>query len=503
MTRTFPITGRCVRALSGSSPFGILCNIRNCIISSLARVTIGTGSRALSSACVIFSVRAAKFDSVHSEVVRVKTIGIRGKRVMSGFDAFIGPRHPVPFRVAGLADVASRVILSTPAVRIILPRFLRFVNRNTLITRGTKFSIKFVRRGYHILNLRRRFASISAITLTHILLPALSGCGLGLITGTLKVSLRGRRHTISSTNTATRVFMGFIRVLGSRRVVGLGRVGGFKSHGIGTVHGVPARRVVLVTRGSVKECGLCRLVATSRVACCTEEPEVPGDLVGRRERKVVVKDTYRTKRLCHTILRGRSSRRVTELTSFCSCCRVRPVKGSVFVLRSRGAPGVGARRSLHGMGQRVIRLKRGFNGPIMTAYSIRFLSPRSRICHQVVVTKGKFGSTSGRTPLFLHAASRVLRRFTCLNSTGTERIIVRGPRGVTHVMRGVSPMGPGGYPPMVTSSSRRLQSVYCHGTRRVCKRSLPMRISSELRGRLGSVVSGKCTIVCVVTRGLM
>lgn len=472
-------------------------------MSSLGNVIAGKGNRGLGNEFIIFSVRAANFSSLAYRVVRVNTMLMRGNRVASHFSAFMGPGMPVPFHVRRLADVGSDVIVSTPAVRRILPGFLRFDGSTIVITRGTSFSVKFVVGGYSELKVTRSFACMSAINVTHFLLPTLGEFGLSAMTGTIKISLRGRRQTMSSTTYATRVFIGFMGVLRRHSVQSISVLGRRKTISMGAVEGLPACRIVVFTEGRAKHVGLCGLIDRSRLGCCREHPHIPGDILRRCESKLLIKDTYRTKRLCRTVLEGTPSARVTELMGFCSCLRVRPIKGGEFVVTSSGRSVVDSRRSLGRVGEGVIGLKRRFGGPMITAYSIRFVSPRSRVCEEVVVTKGKFSSTSRRTPLCLHAARRVLRRFTCLKDRGTRRIIVAGAGGVTSVVRGVSPVRPSGFPPIVRGSSRSLGGVYFAGTRRVCKGPLPRVMRDELSERLGSVVSGKCTMVCVVTRGLM
>lgn len=231
------------------------------------------------------------------------------------------------------------------------------------------------------------------------------------------------------------------------------------------------RRVVLMG-GRVKLGGLCGLVSGSGVSCFCGGPEVPGDRVVGRHRKLVVNSTYRTNRLCHTVLRRHPRRRVVRVTSFCSCLRVRPMNGGHFVVSTRSSPstggpsgggrfsGVAYVRSVRGVGHGIVTVTSGLNGPIITAYSIRFVSPRSTGCHTVLVTTRNFASTSGRTPLCFEAARRVLGRFSCLNRRATRRVIVRGPGGVTSVVSIMHPFPVNAFRPSVSKTRRRLESVY-------------------------------------------
>lgn len=186
----------------------MLCKVRTCIISSNIPVTCGPIRRSLDrTACIMFSIRAAKLSTICSAVVRLTNMGVCGKGIVRAFRRFVGPNRPLSRAAVRLANVASSVIHSSGPRGAILRRFTTFTRKAVLMTRGTDFSVNFLGGDCRHCNVTRTpRPMVSALRVSHFLRPRLGSRHLGALTGHCNINLRRRRQTICSSRAANTLY---------------------------------------------------------------------------------------------------------------------------------------------------------------------------------------------------------------------------------------------------------------------------------------------------------
>lgn len=135
--------------------------------------------------------------------MRVNTLGIQSKGIISHFVRFIRPSGPVAPVVAGVARVAGSVITKTESYPRIVRSFLSFYRSSILVKRGIVFSCDFM--GYDTIERKLAFrgVKVSALGVTHGMRGSFRSGDLNTLYSCCRVRGPTTRHTCCSTLTAT------------------------------------------------------------------------------------------------------------------------------------------------------------------------------------------------------------------------------------------------------------------------------------------------------------
>ena len=95
-------------------------------------------------------------------------------KITDRFSTFVNPQRPIPFEITNLTSITDEMVMESPAIDVILPKFLEFVGDGVLVAHNAGFDAGFIEQNCRNLCLDEHFVYADTVALARFLLPTLA-----------------------------------------------------------------------------------------------------------------------------------------------------------------------------------------------------------------------------------------------------------------------------------------------------------------------------------------
>ena len=128
---------------------------------------------------VVIDIEATGFDVNHAEIIDVGAVRVEGGIITETFSSLVDPGFFIPDRRKDLTGITNAMLVGSPKIREVLPRFMEFIGDNIIVGHNVSQDIKFIDKYTRIYRGERfRRPYICTLELSRRLLPNLPGHSL-------------------------------------------------------------------------------------------------------------------------------------------------------------------------------------------------------------------------------------------------------------------------------------------------------------------------------------
>lgn len=163
---------------------------------------------------VILDIETTGLEPTLNEITEIGALKIENKEVKNIFSSLIKPKTPVSLEITRLTGIDNEMVKDSPAVELVLPKFLDFIGSAILVVHNAEFDISFLK--HHLkkaLNKEIQNQIACTLKISRYLLPNLVNHKLHTVAAHFELSAENRHRAIGDVELTYQVWLNFINLL--------------------------------------------------------------------------------------------------------------------------------------------------------------------------------------------------------------------------------------------------------------------------------------------------
>ncbi len=160
---------------------------------------------------VVFDLETTGLNAYKNEIIEIGAVKLKGTRIVDRFSQLVKPVGKLPKKIQELTGITEDMLIDSPSIEEILPKFLEFIEGATLVAHNAPFDMSFIRRdSLKILNKKIENTVIDTLRMARDLYPEFKNYGLKTVTKRLGVSLESHHRAVDDSQATANMFVIFL-----------------------------------------------------------------------------------------------------------------------------------------------------------------------------------------------------------------------------------------------------------------------------------------------------
>ncbi|MCX5680687.1 MAG: 3'-5' exonuclease [Candidatus Omnitrophica bacterium] len=171
---------------------------------------------------VVFDVETTGLSpAIGDRIVEIAALKIKNLEPVAHFHSLVDPQRPISFPAFEVNQISEKMLVGAPKAREILPQFLKFVGRATLIGHNITFDMNFLYNEMDLsgLETRKDFETVDTIRLARQLMPRLGRYPLWLVADALGIKKSQKHRAMADVELTFDVFSRLIHLAQERNMI--------------------------------------------------------------------------------------------------------------------------------------------------------------------------------------------------------------------------------------------------------------------------------------------
>jgi len=172
---------------------------------------------------VIFDVETTGLSPMGGDrVVEIAALKIKDLKPVARFQTLVDPCRPVSFAAYEVNGISDKMLVGAPRAKDILPPFLKFVGKSTLIGHNIAFDMNFLYNEMDLcaMKIQEEFETIDTIRLARRLMPTLKRYPLWLVADALGIKESQKHRAMADVELTFEVFSRLVILAHEKNMLG-------------------------------------------------------------------------------------------------------------------------------------------------------------------------------------------------------------------------------------------------------------------------------------------
>jgi DNA polymerase-3 subunit epsilon len=166
---------------------------------------------------VAIDVETTGFDVEHAEIIDIGAVRVEGGIITESFSSLVDPGFFIPQRIKELTGITNAMIVGSPGIKEVLPRFLDFVGDSIIVGHNVYQDIKFINKYTRTwLGYRFKRPHICTLQLSRRVLPELKAYSLKEVADHLGIHYDRLHRALDDATTTANLFLALLGILWER-----------------------------------------------------------------------------------------------------------------------------------------------------------------------------------------------------------------------------------------------------------------------------------------------
>ena len=211
--QAFPVANHYIETLDKDDPFKVIYGVEGYVVDDLSEIAVNAENESLDDTYIVFDIETTGFSSIRDRIIEIGAVKVENGKITDRFSTFVNPERPIPFEITNLTSITDEMVMDSPTIEVILPKFLEFVGDGILVAHNAGFDVGFIEQNCRNQQIDRKFVYVDTVALARILLPALSKYKLNTVAKALHISLENHHRAVDDAGATAEIFVRFVEML--------------------------------------------------------------------------------------------------------------------------------------------------------------------------------------------------------------------------------------------------------------------------------------------------
>ena len=503
VTQAFPDANHYIETLDKDDPFKVIYGVEGYVVDDMTDIAVNAGNQTLDDTYIVFDIETTGFSSIRDRIIEIGAVKVVNGKIVDRFSTFVNPQRPIPFEITNLTSITDEMVMESPAIDVILPKFLEFVGDGVLVAHNAGFDVGFIEQNCRNLGLNDHFVYADTVALARVLLPTLSKYKLNVVAKALNISLENHHRAVDDAGATAEIFVKFVEMLKKDNITTLKEVNNYGDRNVNAIRKMPTHHIIILAKNDIGRYNLYQLITESHLTYYARRPRIPKSLLNEHREGLLIGSACEAGELYQAILEKRSAQQIAKLADFYDYYEIQPLGNNRFMIGSERTPDVNSDKDLKNINREIVQLGEKFGKPVVATCDVHFLDPDDEVYRRIIMAGKGFDDADDQAPLYLRTTEEMLDEFEYLGAAKAREIVVDNPAKIAGMIEKISPVNPNKCPPVIENSDQELRDICYRKAHEMYGEELPVQVSERLEKELNSIISNGYAVMYIIAQKLV
>lgn len=448
---------------------------------------------------VVFDLETTGFSPISNEIIEIGAVKINKDGILERFSRFVKPRKSIPIEVQNLTGILPEMVAEADYIETVLPEFMEFVGKCTLVAHNAQFDAGFLRANLHR-HLSRKLQNpiLDTLALARALIPDLKNHKLNTLAKELNISLENHHRAVDDAEATANIFIKFLEKLASKNIKTTIEINTLiKDINLDKVR---PHHIVILVQNYVGLRNLYELVTMSHLKHYYRHPRIlRSELVKRRE-GLILGSACEAGELISAYLDGAGQEKLEEIASFYDYLEIQPTGNNEFLVRQGLVENLD---SLRKMNKDILDLGKKLKKPVVATGDVHFLHPSDGFYRQLLMAGQGYDDADNQAPLYFKTTTEMLEEFAYLGDETAREVVIANPRLISEQIEEIKPMPDDFFPPKIDGAEEQISSMTISRAKEIYGDPLPDVVQKRVDKELNSIISNGFAVLYLIAHKLV
>ncbi|MDO5345196.1 MAG: PolC-type DNA polymerase III [Lachnospiraceae bacterium] len=489
-------------AVPKDSDFKVIYGMEAYLVDDLKEIAVNEKGQSLADPFVVFDLETTGFSPIHNRIIEIGAVRVEKGKITERFSTFVNPDVPIPYRIEQLTGINDGMVMDSPKIDEVLPRFLEFCRGAVMVAHNASFDMSFIEENCRRLGMEQEFTYVDTVAMARVLLPALNRFKLDTVAKALGVSLENHHRAVDDAGCTAEIFEKFIQMLKEREVYDLNQLNELGRASTEQIKKLPTYHAIILAASDVGRVNLYRLVSWSHIQYYNRRPRVPKSVLQKYREGLLLGSACEAGELFQAIVRGASEKDLAGLVNFYDYLEIQPLGNNMFMTREDYDEPKTV-EDLKNYNRKIVELGAQYNKPVVATCDVHFLNPEDEIYRRIIMTGKGFKDADEQAPLYLRTTEEMLKEFEYLGEEKAREVVITNTVKIAAMCQKISPVRPDKCPPVIENSDQLLTDICYNKAHEIYGEKLPEIVEERLQRELNSIISNGFAVMYIIAQKLV
>lgn len=448
---------------------------------------------------VVFDVETTGFNPNEEEIIEIGAVKIKDGKVIDKFSSFVNPGRIIPPKITELTGINDNMVAGAPTINQVIPEFIEFFNGSVMAAHNAIFDLRFLQAALNKTGHSEVISSIQildTLNLARALLSQLKNHKLNTLADHFQVSLQNHHRACDDAAATGEILMKLLEQMNEdkeevegeeaqeKRIQTLAQINSLSKDidwkRLRTYH------MCILVKNQTGLKNLYKLVSHAHLDYYYRNPRIPKSLLNELREGLIIGSACEAGYLYQEALRGASDDDLRELIRFYDYIELQPLGNNEFLVRNGQ---MGSFEDVKELNQRIYRLAKEENRPVIAAGDVHFTEPGDSIYREILMAGKGFDDADQQAPLYMRTTEEMLQEFMYMGEDIAREIVIENTNQIADMVEDLRPVPEGLFPPKIDGADDEIREMAYNKAHEMYGNSLPEIIEKRLERELNSIIS--------------
>ena len=497
--QAFPIANHMVKP---DEDFKIIYGVEGYFVDDLRELVRNDKGCDIDSNYVVFDIETTGLSPKDDRIIEIGAVKICNGEIVDTFSEFINPKMPIPYNITQLTTITDEMVMDSPTVDVILPKFLEFIGDSILVAHNASFDTSFIKENAIKMGYKYDYTVVDTMTLAHVLIPELGKYTLDRLCKQFNVALEHHHRAIDDATATGKIFCKMLELVKAKNITTIAGLNEFGKNSTDTIKKARSYHGIILVKNEIGRVNLYRLISESHINYFNRRPRIPKSLINKYREGLIIGSACEAGELYRAVLYNEPDDEIKRLCDFYDYYEIQPTGNNMFLLEDEKAP-VNTVEDLENINRKIVALGEKFNKPVVATCDVHFLDPEDSIYRSIIMAGKGFSDADRQPPLYFRTTEEMLEEFAYLGSDVAKEIVITNTNKISDMIEKISPVRPDKQPPIIENSDETLTQICYDKAHEIYGPKLPEIVVERLERELNSIITNGFAVMYIIAQKLV
>ncbi len=449
---------------------------------------------------VVFDLETTGLHAASDEIIEIGAVKLRGNETVDEFHALVKPDTLPENNIKDMTGISETELTSAPAIKEVLPIFLRFCEGCVLVAHNATFDYRFVRAAVRsVMGEDWSHPYIDTLALSRAMLKTKSH-KLDSVASYLNLGSFKHHRGLEDAKITARIFKRFVAMMKKRGIKTLRDMERLKEDRERRIQqAVNHVSILVATNEGLRN--LYRLVTVSHTEFFYKKPRIPRSILAELREGLLVGSACISGELSRAYLSGSSMSELEEIAKFFDFIEVMPLD----VIDESETEERLSRETLKKMYRDFYKVGRKLSIPVVMTGDVHFIEPRDAIYRAVINALQDYENFDQQPGIYLRTTEEMLYAALEIfeDKEIAREVVISNPQAIAARIEKIEPLKRKLSPPHIDGADEELKKLTQKNATRVYGDTLPEIVEKKLGKELNAIISNKYSVLYIIAQRMV
>ncbi|WP_068449038.1 PolC-type DNA polymerase III [Caviibacter abscessus] len=453
---------------------------------------------------VVFDIETTGLNPYSDKIIEIGAVKIQENKIIEKFSKFINPEIPIPKTITELTSITDDDVKDQDTIDIVLPQFLEFIGKSTLVAHNAKFDIGFVTEKAKQLNINTNFSYIDTIEWAKLTLPDQKRFSLDALCKKFNLVNEHHHRAVNDAEVTAQLFRKLLNLVMNMNVNTLSDVNEKLQLDVKIA---PTIKTTILVKNQEGLKDLYELVSKSLVEYFGKgKPRIPKSLLEKKKKNLLISAAPTlgfndSGELVSMYIRGIDKEEIEESAKFYDYIQIMPANCYETEIKQQE---ITDENYVIEMNKYFYELGKKLNQKVVAVGNVMYMYEYERIVKSVLQLANKeFKAFRFPTNNYFRTTKMMLDDFSYFDEEIREEIVIKNTNDIADMIDRVRPIPEGFYPPIIEGANEKVEKMTYDKAYELYGENMPEIIKERINKELNSIIGNGFAVLYLIAQKLV